>query len=410
MKSRMGTQNLDEDAGSPSPRRLERNPVWLAAWIIPLALILSVILFDVSTTLPNGSIHGAALWGRDFVNVYTSGHLVRAGRYDILYDVDAYRAFQDQLFGAGRLKYHNYSYPPVSLLYTPLFAFLPYYAALALWLAGTGALFVWAARPYLKSVGLPAALAVLMPASIVNMWAGHYGFLIGAMWLGAWNLLERRPILAGALIGAMIVKPHLAALAPLMLAARGEWRAFAAAGLTAGALVGLSALVFGADLWVTYLSATAGTQAAMVNDVGTFFILMMPTVVPQLSILGFPLQIAIAVQAFVALAAVFAVIRARHLDHRSFGLAGALATFLVLPYAFSYDMTAANLACLVGMAGYLARSGNGMQKAWLAIAFTVPVTILTMSRLGIAIAPLLLAGALYALTNQRQARDNPAAP
>ena len=384
------------------PTRLARNPFWLAAWIIPLALILSVILFDVSTTLPNGSIHGAALWGRDFVNVYTSGHLVWQGKFGILYDVDAYRAFQDQLFGPGRLKYHNYSYPPVSLLYTPLFALLPYYAALGVWLSGTGALFVWAARPYLKSVGLPAALAIFLPASIVNMWAGHYGFLIGALWLGAWNLLDRRPLAAGALIGAMIVKPHLAVLAPIMLAARGEWRAFAAAALTALGLIGLSALIFGPGLWLTYLTTTAGTQAAMVNDVGTFFILMMPTVVPQLSILGAPLQLALVIQAIVALLAIAAVLRLRHADSQTFGLAGAVATFLVLPYAFSYDMTAANLACLIAMAACFGKTGHPWQKTWLALAFTLPVTILTMSRLDIAIAPLILAGALYAMTRNGQ--------
>ncbi|MFO1240930.1 MAG: glycosyltransferase family 87 protein [Sphingomonadaceae bacterium] len=388
------------------PTRLARNPFWLAAWIIPLALILSVILFDISTTLPNGSIHGAALWGRDFVNVYTSGHLVWQGKFGILYDVDAYRAFQDQLFGPGRLKYHNYSYPPVSLLYTPLFALLPYYAALVVWLSSTGALFIWAARPYLKSVGLPAALAIFLPASIVNMWAGHYGFLIGALWLGAWNLLDRRPLAAGALIGAMIVKPHLAVLAPFMLAARGEWRAFAAAALTALGLIGLSALIFGPELWLTYLTTTAGTQAAMVNDVGTFFILMMPTVVPQLSILGAPLQLALILQAIVALVAVTAVLRSRHTDSQTFGLAGAVATFLVLPYAFSYDMTAANLACLIAMTVCFGQTGHPWQKTWLALAFTLPVTILTMSRLDIAIAPLILAGALYAMTRNGQPHDS----
>ena len=113
--------------------------------------------FDIWTTRPNGSIHGAALWGRDFANVFTSGNLFWQGKLDILYSVEAYRAFQDELFGPDMLKYHNYSYPPVSLLYTPLFALLPYYVALVAWLVGTGSLFHVA---NLRGVQAGAILAV----------------------------------------------------------------------------------------------------------------------------------------------------------------------------------------------------------------------------------------------------------
>ncbi len=164
--------------------------------------------------------------GRDFVNVYTSGALTLNHRLDILYDVDAYRAYQLGLFHQS-LHDHNYSYPPVTLLYTWVFALLPYPLALVAWLGGTGALFVRAARPYLARAGLSAWLALIAPASIVNLWAGHYGFLVGALWLAAWHHLPRRPVLAGVLIGLMVVKPHLAVLAPLVLLRRGEWRAIA---------------------------------------------------------------------------------------------------------------------------------------------------------------------------------------
>ena len=127
------------------------------------------------------------------------------------------------------------------------------------WLGGT-APFLWAARPYLRGAGLPAWVAILAPASIVNAWAGHYGFLIGGLWLAAFHILPRRPVLAGILIGCMIVKPHLAILAPIVFLYRREWRAFAAAACTVAALVGLSILVFGLDLWIVYLTKTALVQ------------------------------------------------------------------------------------------------------------------------------------------------------
>ena len=232
---------------------------WRIFWALAGAMFAFVIARDVAQTRwSDGSIAGVALWGRDFVNVWTSGTLTLRHQLSILYDVDAYRAFQTGLLGDG-VKWHNYSYPPVTLLYTWLFALLPYPAALAVWLGGTGAFFARAARPYMREAGLPGWIA------------------LGGLWLSAFHLLPRRPAAAGALIGLMVVKPHLALLLPLVLLARREYRAFAAAAGTVVGLVALSVLLFGWQSWVTYLTGTARLQASMVGDVGTFFITMMPT-------------------------------------------------------------------------------------------------------------------------------------
>ena len=120
-----------------------------------LLLGLAMVGQDLYLTRWDGSlsIDGHALWGRDFVNVYTAGKLTLQHRLGILYDVDAYRAYQGVLFHGG-LEWHNYSYPPATLLYAWIFALLPYPLALAFWLAGTGAFFAWAAKPYLREAGL----------------------------------------------------------------------------------------------------------------------------------------------------------------------------------------------------------------------------------------------------------------
>ncbi|HEY1310467.1 MAG TPA: glycosyltransferase family 87 protein, partial [Pseudolabrys sp.] len=55
-----------------------------------------------------------------------------------------------------------------------------------------------------------------------------------------------------ALFGTMIYKPHLAVLVPVALLAGRQWRAIVAAAVTAGALLGLSWLVFGPELWEHY--------------------------------------------------------------------------------------------------------------------------------------------------------------
>ena len=364
--------------------------LWGAIWI--LALAMGAILFarDLAMVRWGGdlSIMGAALWGRDFVNVYTSGALTLQGRLDILYDVQAYRAFQDALF-APELAYHNYSYPPVTLVYTWLFALIPYPVALVAWLGGTGYAFVRAARPYLGEAGVPAWLALAAPASLVNLWAGHYGFLIGALWLGAFHILPRRPWLAGILIGCMIVKPHLAVLAPLVLLHRREWRAILAAAATSVGLVLLSIILFGPELWTTYLGRTAMLQAAMVDDLGTFFIQMMPTLMPSLALIGVPTFAAGVIQGLLAAAVAGLLWWRMPDDSKAAGLAAATATFLVLPYAFSYDMTVA------GLAGLLLFRTRG--DALSAVAFLLPLLLLILNAIPAPLAPLVIGFQLWAL-------------
>ena len=66
------------------------------------------------------------------------------------------------------------------------------------------------------------------------------------------------------------------------------------------------------------------------------------------------------------------------------------------------------LACLIGMTIFFSRAGHYWQKAVLALAFTVPVTILAFSRMDIAITPILLAAALFALMRDGRAGANTA--
>ena len=380
--------------------------LWTMAWVFVLLLVALLFVQDILATrfTPWPSIRGTAIWGRDFANVWTSGRLALEGRLDLLYDLKAYSAYQNTLFD-GALRAHNYSYPPPTLLYTWAFALLPYPVALLSWLLLTGAAFFAAARPYLRDAGLPAWLALIAPATLLNVWAGHYGLLIGALWLGAFHLLPRRPVLAGILIGLMLVKPHLAILAPLILARRGEWRAFAAAAATAAALAAVSALAFGPELWRTWLGVTVGVQTAMVDDVGTYFLTMMPTIVPTVSAFGFPGAAAWAVQILVAGAAVAALLLHMPRDSRAAGLAGGVATFLVLPYAFNYDMTVAGLAALL-MLARLRREPESGSSFVLLLAFLLPLIVQTLGLLHLP-APALILAALLALMLRRH-REAPA--
>lgn len=336
------------------------------------------------------AIDGNVVWGRDFANVWTAGRLTLAGGVDRIYDIHAYRAFQSTIFAAP-IAGHNYAYPPVTLLYDWGFALPSYPVALAIWLLLSAGLFGWAAAPWLREAGLARGLVLLFPATLFNLWTGQYGLIVGALWLAGWRLLDRRPLLAGALLGLIVVKPHLALLLPLALARRRQWRAIAGAGLTVASLALLSLAVFGPGVWRGYLTGTAIGQARMAADSGGFFALMMPGTMPALVRLGATPALALAGQAVSALIAAAALWRWMPADTRDAGLATATATALCLPYFFGYDLAAASLGALPLLARPHDRS-----TAWIAgAAFALPVLVIPFNFAGLPIGPPVLAALLW---------------
>jgi alpha-1,2-mannosyltransferase len=371
--------------------RLPRvRPLILLAWLAAALLAGRFFLADILYALEHGGWRSApaTLLGRDFVNLVTAGHLVIDQKLSLIYDVAAYQQFQSVLFD-GRVGGHNYSYSPVSFFYAPLFAIGGYGLAYALWIGITGFLFALAARPYLRGAGLPAWLALLVPAGLVNIWAGHYGFLFGALWLGAWRLIDSRPRTAGVLIGLMIVKPHLAVLMPIVLLRRGAWSAIASAAATAGGLVLLSGLVFGWDYWITYLTETSALQATMVAESNGFFVRMMPTVYPSMLLAGLGWSGAVAAQAVVAIAAIAALWKWLPADPLRAGLAAASATFLVLPYAFNYDMTVIGIAALIALYR-TASDASPVARYAPVLAFLLPLLVVSLNQAGVPAAPFIL--------------------
>ena len=368
---------------------VREKPLVLVAWLFAFALVYQFASNDIRYVLEHGAWQASpgTLVGRDFVNMFSAGHMMFDRGLTGIYNVNAYQAYQSALFD-DRVAGHNYSYTPVSFFYVWLFALPPYPVAFLLWTGLTGAAFAFAARPYLRGAGLPTWIAVLTPAALLNVWAGHYGFLFGALWLGAWSLLDSRPRLAGVLVGLMIVKPHLAILMPLMLAARGAWRTFFAAAVTVIALIVSSGLLFGWQLWADYVSHTILFQAVMVDQTEQFFLRMMPTAYPAFRLAGLEPAAAWIAQGMCVLCALNALLRGMPRDPRLAGLATATATFLVLPYAFNYDMTIVGVAAVILL--HRASKDESVTRIAAALALLLPAIVVFTSELAVPIGPILL--------------------
>lgn len=380
----------------PDPQPLGRAGVtrlWLFGSILALGLFVADLMAVRGGLLPQS---GAA-WGRDFINVWTGGQLVWSGDLDILYDYDAYLERIHALTGvAGD---HNYSYPPQSLLLGAVLGLLPYWVAYGVWLVGTATLFWWAARPFVR--GFPPVLVVLTPAATMNLWAGQYGFLAGAFWLLCLRLSDRNAKAAGLAAGLLAVKPHLGVVLPALLLIGRRWSTLLWGAAALATIFAASLIAFGPDVWRAYFHLVPNTQASIVNATGDYlYFKMMPT--SLIAFRGWPVAIGLIAQGMTAILALWMLWQARGVGFRDLGFAAATATFLILPYAFNYDMT---VVCL-GLALLVVNRWSmlaGWEKILLIAGFALPQLVVVLQSAHLPAAPLILLACLHVQLRQARA-------
>lgn len=327
--------------------------------------------------------------GRDFINNWVGPRLAFNGELATLFDLHAYAEAISRVFGTP-IPFHNWGYPPFSLLMLWPFAQLPYFWALAAW---TLLLFGAFAAVTLSQVAAPERMRALIllalaPACLLNAVGGQNGFLTGFLLVGGLLALDRRPWLAGILFGLLTYKPHLGLVLPFVLIALGAWRAIASACLTALALVVVSAAVFGIEPWRGYVTVTGAFQMHILERFTGFFPCMMTSVYAGVRSFGLPSQTAWVVQAAVSLPVLAATIWAVRSTHET-RLRTAIvvcAVPLLTPYAFNYDLTAV-AAVLVWRL-----STEEVDPAWprLLAAWAIPALMMPLNLVGFGIAPLVL--------------------
>jgi hypothetical protein len=155
-----------------------------------------------------------------------------------------------------KLVFHPWVYPPYTLLLVLPFAWLPwlwsYVSFQVVSLAGLlAALLPWC-RPWRSGIWLIAGV-VLCPAAAFTAGAGQNSFFSAALVVGGMQLLHRRPLAAGLLLGLLAFKPQLAILIPVALLASTAWRAMASAACMVAALLLSSLVVPGPALWRGWL-------------------------------------------------------------------------------------------------------------------------------------------------------------
>lgn len=195
----------------------------------------------------------------DFASFYAAGRLADEGTPALVYDQAAHYAAEQRATAPG-IAYQYFYYPPVFLLVCALLARLPYLAAFILFQAATLLLYLGVARAIVRESGWAAVLPLLaFPAVFWTMGLGQNAFLTASLFGAATLLIDRRPVLAGLLFGALCYKPHFGLLIPVALAAGRRWSAFGAAALSVALWLALSLGFFGVETWQAFLATAAGS-------------------------------------------------------------------------------------------------------------------------------------------------------
>ncbi|RJG57230.1 DUF2029 domain-containing protein [Sphingobium terrigena] len=372
--------------------------LWLGATFLGAVLILSDLLQLDGLRLTQARL----IIGRDFLNVWSGGHLALQGQLATLYDYQGYMAWQASIFGP--LDSYNYSYPPHSLFLAMPFAMLPYPLALAIWTLLGAAFFMWAARPYLPDT-LSLAHAILTPAAIINIWWGHYGFVIGGLWLLYFHYLDRSPGRSGVVAGLLTLKPHLGLLIALTMLGRKQLRPILIASAVALSLIGLSILIFGGDLWRTWLVETSALQTRIMTAPGPkFYYFMMPSA--YIALREAPTALAFMVQTAFAIAALALFWKARDARAQDLAFVSASATAVIMPYIFNYDLTVCSLGFAILLFGRWGALTTG-EKLALWFAFAAPLLVMAFNPIG----PVaLLAGLFVQMRHATGRNGEPIAP
>ena len=300
-----------------------------------------------------------AFWG--------AGQVTAAGDPAAAYDLAVQEQVQTATGSQGWFAFVNP--PPFLFLAAPL-GLLPFPAAWPLWVLATYAL--WAlvsVRAFPKL--WPIVLAY--PGALIGATHAQTGLLTGALLVFAATRLERKPILSGAAIGALIVKPHLALLLPFWLAADGRWRAFLAAGGTALGLLALSALVFGAQILPAYAASWDASARLMRVADYDFLMRMCSLYAPLRYYAGNGVALAVAgVLALAMIAVAWLSWRRFAGDARASGAAVLAATALASPYLFNYDLAFLVVPTLWLVEQGLARGFRAYEKLGLVLLWLAP--------------------------------------
>ena len=350
------------------------------SWLTPQRKRLAAILSGAATLLVLGYLFATATGtidrfgrplGTDFSNVWTAGRMVLEGRAAEAWEWGPHYRVQQQVHGA-EVPFYGWHYPPPFLLLASLLALLPYVPALLLWQASTLAAVVLLLRKIVPD-RRTMLFGLAAPVVLVCLSHGHNGFLTAALLGGGLLLLDRKPVVAGVLLGCLVYKPQLAIVIPPLLLVAGNWRAIAGASLSAGMLIAATLLLWGLPVWQAFLDSLPLTREVVLESGATGWH-KIQSPFAMIRMWGGDLPASYGVQIFAtgsALAVTLWLTKRAQPAQRN---AAAIATALIsTPYVLDYDFVPLGIAVAFLVADGIRRGFLSYEKSLYAFVWLAPL-------------------------------------
>jgi hypothetical protein len=393
---------MAQQAADPAAHWLNAGRARVYSLLI-VAIVGAVAVWWIARSLPSlVDPHGKPV-GYDFITFWSAARLALDGSPAAAFDANAIAAAQHQAVPAMGDTLFLWHYPPTFLLLVLPLGLLSYPAALVVFSGATAGLWAGLVRVLFRD---PRAwlVAAATPAGLVNFVDGQNGFLTAGLAGFALVQLDRRPRVAGMLIGLLAIKPHLGVLFPVAFIAGRRWQALVSAALTAIVFTFAGVTVFGLPTTFAFLRDLPCLRD-IVDRAGLPWGQMPSPYVLILSLRA-PAALGALAQAMAALAAAACVWRAwRHDDVPFEARAAVLMTgsLLVSPYLFTYDWTwlavALAFLAILGLRDGFGRYERDMLfAAWLAPLALMPLYWLLGVQLGCAVLIMTLALAMQRVT------------
>lgn len=295
--------------------------------------------------------------GIDFAVFHMVGQLIRQGRLEEAYSVQALSQFEFEATGLAGL-FTPWAYPPQGNFLALALALLPLVPSYVIYVsAGYGAYLaaLWRVEPGV----FRAVFLLIFPTLLIEINTGQNGFVTGTL-AGVFALaMGRGGALAGVPLGLLAFKPQLGVGLAVYVLLKRRWEVIGGAMATLALVAGLATLVFGPQVWGWFLAASAEASANL--KAGNYPLRRMVSAYATLASLGVPGPLALAgqgVAALLALGVIWWGHRRGLAPREGLGLA-LVATLAVSPYGYDYDLPIFGVGAALLMPAVRARAGRG---------------------------------------------------
>ncbi|NEU97301.1 glycosyltransferase family 87 protein [Bradyrhizobium uaiense] len=309
------------------------------------------------------------LLGSDFLTFWAASLQILAGHAAEVYVPELHLLAERPYLRDG---YEAFFYPPPMLILCLPLALAPYFVSFFVFIGVTASSFAVVIWRILRTPWALVAILAYAPVYL-NAVAGQNAFLTVSILGCGLGIMNRRPRLAGVILGLMVIKPHLALAVPIALIVTGRWRTLIWAGISSTSLVVLSGLLFGLDTWLKFLDVSHSAGQALENGEVGFSLLQ--SVFAAARMLGAGAGTAYVIHGLAALGMVCVLIwmlrqKISAAAERSIIV---LACLLVTPFSLFYDMLILALPLAWMLREWLKVGFPAWSKMVLGVTFLAPM-------------------------------------